>query len=779
MSSRDAQPGDDGGFHRHRLDSALNFPSVSIRDLDNPEPNIRHFLGPPVSSIRRLSFPNDDEEEDHEALLHRRQLVTEITREATGLVDDVQNDTTAATHMPVEVAVTRRCIWPTRDITDENIDDCYVDFILCCNPAVPDNCDTAELRKSFRAPPKSDGVTFSVFKLFQLIRRFEEGDIKTWIQLVTELGVERKQDQSTQKVQQYAVRLKRWMHAMHVDAFFEYCLNRLHGYYREIPSSLPTLDDEVRDGVPLEEDLALRALIPEYRPKRGRRKVERGSIDSNYMSLPDKRQKQPLLPATLPNILSPEEPSLLNYEESHVSSSLQKEDRARELDPLHPDARLWPEIRVHNSQPLFHSIFSNPFDTLHPVVPGGQPLRWHTPPKPFDPSHRPGGLHERIRSVPVQQFPTLKRARRQHRLTVSSAWPSSGTSKAGKSRGRPTGNRGAAETLYSTFPASPASLEVQLSDQGINVPLGPDLSSTPSAIEEQLQFASKAHQTILPPIIHPLEDPAYDHNVEIPPLLEREISFDPYSVLGRAEMIKEQLATHLLTAPQDDMTVGLARSLAHSLVDGVMQENNDKGIGTTLRPLSMLLGLDALDMQDLVVTKDPISDVERLEKEISLFERYRATDPEEQSLHDLINTDDSPSSPQTIAATNDQENREPVNSNTGEKYHVSWKLKLGSVVASVSTSVTPATQPQTAEEEQRLRDEFEVDMLLSDMETGNPSPGSFPGSTSDLLLNDDIEPPLNDSTDWRARYFEAHEKLRKVEEELERLKHDLIARVMS
>ncbi|KAF3162063.1 hypothetical protein TWF788_002172 [Orbilia oligospora] len=778
MSSRDAQPGDDGAYHmhRHRLDSSLSFPSVSIRDLDNPEPNIRHFLGPPVSSIRRLSFPSDDEEEDHET---RRQLVTEITREATGLVDDVQNDTTAATHMPVEVAVIRR--WPTRDVTDDKIHDCYVDFILCCNPAVPDNCDTAELRKSFRAPPKSDGVTFSVFKLFQLIKRFEEGDIKTWIQLVTELGVERKQDQSTQKVQQYAVRLKRWMHAMHVDAFFEYCLGRPHGYYTDIPLSLPTLDDEVRDGVPLEEDLALRALLPEYRPKRGRRKVERNSIDSNYMSISEKRHKQPLLPATLPNILSPEEPSLLNYEESHVSSSLQKEDRIRDLDPLQPDARLWPELRIHNSQPLFHSIFSNPFDTLHPVVPGGQPLRWHTPPKPFDLSHRSGGPHERIRSVPVQQFPTLKRARRNHRLTVSSAWPSFGTSRGGKSRGRPTGNRGAAETLYTTFPASPASLEVQLSDQGINVPLGPELSSTPTAIDEQLQFGSKAHQTILPPIIHPLEDPAYDHNVEIPPLLEREISFDPYSVLGRGEMIKEQLATHLLTAPQDDMTVGLARSLADSLVDGVMQENNDRVIGTTLRPLSMLLGLDALDMHDLVITKDsPISEVERLEKEISLFERYRATDPEEQSLHDLINTDDSPTSPQTIAATNDQENRAPINVNLEGEYQLSWKLKLGSVVASVSTSVTLANKPQQAvEEEQRLPDEFEVDMLLSDMETGNPSPGSFPGSTSDLLLNDDIEPPLDDSIDWRARYFEAREKLRKVEEELERLKHDLIARVMS
>jgi hypothetical protein len=100
---------------------------------------------------------------------------------------------------------------PTRAVTDENLDDAYVDFIMYCNPAVALDTDTAELRKTFRAPPKSDGNLFSTFTLFQLIRKLEHKEIKTWAQLAIDLGVEPPsfdKGQSAQKVQQYAVRLK-------------------------------------------------------------------------------------------------------------------------------------------------------------------------------------------------------------------------------------------------------------------------------------------------------------------------------------------------------------------------------------------------------------------------------------------------------------------------------------------------------------------------------------------------------------------------------------------
>ncbi|KAF3941212.1 hypothetical protein ABW19_dt0204007 [Dactylella cylindrospora] len=784
--SRHASVGDDGGLHKNRFDTT--FAPVRIRDLDNPEPSLRPLLGPPTPSTRERSYisPGDDEDPDE----HRRQLVTEIAREATALVD-VQNDASQATEATHPGVVTRR--WPTRDVTNENIDDCYVDFILCCNPAVPDSCDTAELRRAFRTPPKCDGATFSTFRLFELIKRFEEGDIKTWIQLVTELGVERKNDQSSQKVQQYAVRLKRWMHAMHVDAFFEYCLSRLHVYYTDIPLAISNIDEDLRDGVPIEEDLALRALIPEYRPKRGRRKIERNTIDSSYLSLepPERRPRPLLLPGTLPNIMAHDGTSILNYDDN--SNPFAREDRSRDQESNNPESRIWPDIRMPNPQPLFPSLSSQVLDA---IFPGGQQFRWRAS-QTLNSRHN--GI-QRVRSAPIQQFPSFKRARRSHGPAVSSAWPSSGTSRGGKPRGRPVGNRGAAETSYSTFSASPADLEAELSDADIAASLAPELTSTPAAIEEQLHFSSDAHQTILPPIVHALADaladPTYDHNVEIPPLLERdgmrddlhETTLNPYSSLERPEMIKEQFATQLtfLATPHENINDNLARTLANTLVDSVTQYSNARGTGeAALRYLSMLLGLDALEVHDLVVMKSsnksgPVSDVQQLRTEMSMFERYRGTDNEEHNINDLIN-DDAASSPQTIQGAADQEVEELDISATSEKYDISWKIKLGPIEASLTASVTPTenhSQPPASRDEQRLRDE--VDMLFSDMETGNPSPGSYPGSASDPMLNDDMEPTtLESAVYWRSKYLETREKLRKTEEDLQRLKHDLVARVMA
>jgi len=100
---------------------------------------------------------------------------------------------------------------PSRAVTDAVFDDAYVSFVMYCNPAISLDTDTNELRKIFRAPPKSDGKTFSTFTLFELIRKLEEKELKTWAQLAIELGVEPPaldKGQSAQKVQQYAVRLK-------------------------------------------------------------------------------------------------------------------------------------------------------------------------------------------------------------------------------------------------------------------------------------------------------------------------------------------------------------------------------------------------------------------------------------------------------------------------------------------------------------------------------------------------------------------------------------------
>ena len=100
---------------------------------------------------------------------------------------------------------------PSLEITQESVDDHYVQFIFYCNPNIPLSTDTTELRRGFRSPPKTDGKVFDTFALFGLIQRLEAKEIETWAQLVIELGVEPPdptKNQSAQKVQQFAVRLK-------------------------------------------------------------------------------------------------------------------------------------------------------------------------------------------------------------------------------------------------------------------------------------------------------------------------------------------------------------------------------------------------------------------------------------------------------------------------------------------------------------------------------------------------------------------------------------------
>ncbi len=108
-------------------------------------------------------------------------------------------------------------------VNNHTIDDAYVQFILFCNPSIALDTDTAELRRGFRAPPKSDGKAFSPYDLFTLIAKLEDkkDGIDNWTKLVLELGVEPPDmgnGQSSQKVQQYAVRLKVIPHSYFLSA---------------------------------------------------------------------------------------------------------------------------------------------------------------------------------------------------------------------------------------------------------------------------------------------------------------------------------------------------------------------------------------------------------------------------------------------------------------------------------------------------------------------------------------------------------------------------------
>jgi hypothetical protein len=160
---------------------------------------------------------------------------------------------------------------PSRDVSDDTIDHAYATFILYCNPNFPTTIDTSELMKLFRTPPKSDGNAFSTWTLFELIRKFDAKEIKTWTQLALDLGVKppnTDEGQSTQKVQQYSVRLK--VRALHFSHFFSYVRqspNRfptntlVHLFFRVLAQLVPTVCSCMSSGSCGAVDISLQRLI--------------------------------------------------------------------------------------------------------------------------------------------------------------------------------------------------------------------------------------------------------------------------------------------------------------------------------------------------------------------------------------------------------------------------------------------------------------------------------------------------------------------------------------
>ncbi|KAL8772529.1 MAG: hypothetical protein Q9203_002703 [Teloschistes exilis] len=356
-------------------------------------------------------------------------------------------------------------VLPSVEITDESINQAYVDFILYCNPSVPVDTDSTELKKGFRNPPMSDGKKFSPFTLYGLISRLENKDIKTWVQLVVELGVELPdpaKGQSTQKVQQYAVRLKRWLHAYHVDAFFHYCLRMPNAYYNERPSADEQVADVVRDGVPPEEDLALRALLPEWRPKRGRRKAEDGDEEGTPAK---KSQHQRSASAEF-------------YQAFDQHYSSQSATTAPwSAQPQQADAWAAAQMALAPKTP---STGRTPSTAQLSASDAIQQLRWKaneqegTPMTPY-PQSAVTPRHNYSNSPsfdePKSANPSgLKlQSRKRHGPAVSSAWGHATTS-SGKLRGRPPTNRSVTEGPFSTFPANPSAKDSPQGGFGMLVP---------------------------------------------------------------------------------------------------------------------------------------------------------------------------------------------------------------------------------------------------------------------------------------------------------------------
>ncbi|ORY63955.1 ARS binding protein 2-domain-containing protein [Pseudomassariella vexata] len=335
---------------------------------------------------------------------------------------------------------------PDKRVMSETIEDAYVKFIMYCNPAVPLETDTAALREAFRTPPKSDGKSFSTFTLFQLIKQLEDKEIKTWAELALKLGVkppDQDKGQSSQKIQQYAVRLKRWMHSMHVNAFFDYMLDNPHPYWTEIPSDPNPICEDGRDGVAAEDDMALRALLPQIRPRRGRRKPE----DDGLNKSPSQR---PRLSPTFNGEVDPSRSNGLELWTAHP-------DTARTFLFPPPDQARSAVISSSESAFPWHtevpqtSLTSYPQSAITPI--NGRAF-WADPTEP--------------RSAITPSKARLM-GRRHGAKVVSSAWRSGSSGVTGKIRGRPPTKR-AEESPMSAFPDSNRVSSFQTISMDGNVP---------------------------------------------------------------------------------------------------------------------------------------------------------------------------------------------------------------------------------------------------------------------------------------------------------------------
>lgn len=387
------------------------------------------------------------------------------------------------THPPPVYLPLDRSLPSRHTITESTLPDAYATFILYCNPHFPQDIDTTTLRTNFLVPPKSDGKQFTTWNLWSLLKLLDaKEELKTWGELAVRLGVEPpdvSKGQSAQKIQQYTVRLKRWMRAMHIDAFFEYLLGKQHSYYLQIPFPDDPYPAEGRDGVPVEEDTAVRALDPRWKPKRGRRR----NSETTEGQAEEGEGKFAAFAA--------DEAAASAYPRSAVPQSAHP-DGMHGADPW---AAATSAVAPHSFAPWAGSQQQHtgaPQSAITPSVP--HHLRWQhlnmTPSTPHPMSAHPrGSMAGHMDALfdanePRSAITPSSKRRRKHGPAVSSAWPSSNAPGA-KPKGRPPAAATARSahpdnaSQFGSFPANP-----NPRPRSIEPSPGPDLDSIAATPED-------------------------------------------------------------------------------------------------------------------------------------------------------------------------------------------------------------------------------------------------------------------------------------------------------
>lgn len=279
---------------------------------------------------------------------------------------------------------------------------------------------------------------------------------------------------------------------MHIDAFFDFLQGKPHSYYTNIPPPNEPFPQGGRDGVPLEEDLAIRGLDPAFKPKRGRKKAE-DMEDDDHGTPPPKR----------PQLDTSFTFSNGNHPQSAFPGSAM---------PLsaHPDNFVHhdPWTAASMGTPNTNQRGLTPNSALN--VAGGSHLRWQ-----INNHENPSTPHPMSAVSPMTERPpdsafdeplsavtpsSSRKPRRRHGPAVSSAWPSGGSGSSGKLRGRPPQNRSVRDGPYVTFPANPNTKEQPTVDLTRHTP-----DPTPAGI----QLMEAAHGQIQTPASAPVPGQAF------------------------------------------------------------------------------------------------------------------------------------------------------------------------------------------------------------------------------------------------------------------------------
>ena len=227
-------------------------------------------------------------------------------------------------------------------------------------------------------------------------------------------------------------------------------------YYTDRPEGNEPLPENARDGVPPEEDLALRALLPEWRPKRGRRKAE----DNESEGTPNKKSQ-------FRRSASAE--FFGTFDEQYSAQPSSAVPWSAHPQPV--DA--WGAAQVAIA-PKLQSSGQAPLSGHLSAQSAGQQIRWrlnerdNTPSTPY-PQSAITPRHSYSASASFEEPKSANpasatgksppRARKRHGPAVSSAWPAGNNTTTGKLRGRPPSNRSIQDGPFSTFPANPNAKE--------------------------------------------------------------------------------------------------------------------------------------------------------------------------------------------------------------------------------------------------------------------------------------------------------------------------------